>query len=1176
MKPTTPIAAAMRGPMAIFVASAMLAAQLPQLAYGRSVEVRSQGNDPKIQRWGNLPLSFEANRGQAESRYQFLARTNGLTLMTHPAGATLRVRRATIEMTLTGARAQAPAEGLSLLPGKSNYLVGTDASQYKTDIPNFARVRYRNVYPGVDVVYYGNHRNLEYDFVVNPGANPGDIRIAFTGVDNLDVDPAGDLVLHTASGELRQHKPVVYQEQAGERQEVQGKYVVKGKEVAFSVSAYDPSQSLVIDPVVAYSTYLGGAGDDQGAAVAVDPQGNAYMAGQSNLGGALNYAFVSKFNAAGTAILYTTVIGNGACDSTGHGIGVDSQGNAVVTGTYGYQDQWGYCNNRGVLVSKLNPAGNAFIYSQYFGSGDDAVGSAVAIDPQGNAYITGTTFGQLPATAGAFQTEGQGWDDAFVLKLNPAGNVLMATYLGGSWNEHGSGIAVDAAGKIYIGGSVSSGDFPITANAFQTTMANPSVVGFVTQLNAAGSLVLYSTYLGGMEGEGVDGIAIDANGNIYVTGATDSRDFPTTTNAYDRACGNDAYCNPTYVDFSWHYAEDAFVTKIDPRQAGAASIRYSSFLGGMNRDLGRAIAVDANGRVWVTGRTASIGDYPVVQPIQGSLSGDYDVFVAGFDMNQAGAASLLFSTFFGGTNYDEGQGMAVDQAGNIYVAGFTSSPNFPVHNAAQAGPTGGSDAFLFKIGTATVLTVNTLSVNPAAVTGGHPATGTVTLSAVAPAGAAVVTLSSNNASATVPVSVTVPAGATTANFTVNTTAVANAATVTLSATYGGVTRNSTLTVNPPVLTGISLNPVAVTGGASSTGTVTLSDAAPAGGMRVALATNSVAATAPSTVTVPAGAMTATFTVTTQAVTVVTPVTVSALLGAVIKPATLTVNPPAATGLASLSVNPVSVIGGVVSVGTVTLGAPAPAGGAVVTLSSDNAAATVPASIKVAAGATALSFKVTSHAVAVVRTVTISASYGGTTRTAVVTVTPAALSAVTVAPAALGGGAAATGTVTLTGIAPAAGIVVALSSNNAAAVVPASVTIAAGAKTANFALTTKLVAVATPVTISATFGGVTKSKAISVVPVTLSSATVSPVSVTGGTAATGTVKINGAAPSAGVTVTLASANPAVASVPASVVVPAGATTATFTVTTHTVIASTPVTLAATYKAVTKSPVLTVTP
>ena len=529
----------------------------------------------------------------------------------------------------------------------------------------------------------------------------------------------------------------------------------------------------------------------------------------------------------------------------------------------------------------------------------------------------------------------------------------------------------------------------------------------------------------------------------------------------------------------------------------------------------------------------------------------------------------------------------------VGTVSFTDSINYPVQaielgdangTGGEAGETTYFDDLIVEytnpifpvLPEASALTLSSVSLSPTTVTGGTSSTGTVTLSSAAPTGGAVVTLGSSSASATVPASVTVAAGATTATFTVTTTAVSSTTSVTISGAYNG-TQTATLTINPPAVTlsSVSLNPTTVTGGTSSTGTVTLSSAAPTGGAVVTLGSSSASATVPASVTVAAGATTATFTVTTTAVSSTTPATISGTYnGGTQQTATLTINPPT---LSSVSLSPSNPIGGASSTGTVTLSAAAPAGGVVVTLTSNNTStATVPASVTVAAGATTATFTITTTPVASNTTVSISATLNGTTKSANLTVREATPSSVSLSPSSVIGGTSSTGTVTLNGAALSGGTVVTLtSSNTSAATVPSSVTVAAGATTATFTITTTPVSANTKVTISAALNGTTKTASLTVDRPALTSLTLSPSSVTGGTSSTGTVTLSGPAPSAGTVVTL-SDNKAAATVPASVTVPAGTTTATFTVTTTAVTASISVTVSSKLNGTTETATLTVAP
>jgi hypothetical protein len=612
--------------------------------------------------YGKLPLHFEANQGQTHKDVRFLARGPGYGVYLTPGEAVLVLTRAdakreaqpqakpvALRISLVGAARKPRVSGLEELPGKANYFIGKDQSQWRTDVPTYARVHYREIYPGIDLVYYGNQRQLEYDFVVAPGADPSKIVLGFKGADKLEIDAEGNLVLHAAGNDIRQHKPVIYQEVDGIRREIDGGYVLKsGKRVGFQLAAYDTSRALVIDPVVlSYSTYLGGSGSESGFGIAVDADGNAYVTGYAGsiptTSGAFQPALRGSLNA---------------------------------------------------FVTKLNSAGSALVYSTFLGGSGTDGGAGIAVDTSGNAYITGgTSSTDFPTTAGAFQTACAlgafgSCQDAFVTKLNPNGSGLIySTYLGGSAYDYGSGIAVDSSESAYVAGNTNSANFPTTQNAFQTTFGGgptdpnfgPPPDAFVTKLNPAGSGLIYSTYLGGDDQDTGQGIAVDTSGIAYVAGYTRSIKFPTTFGAFQ----------PVFGGGLW----DAFVTKVD---STGSTLVYSTYLGGSGFDQAFAIAVDDRGHAYITGRTGSA--FPIVNAFQSSSGGGFDAFVTKLDLT---GSALVYSTYLGGSSGEEGEGIAVDLQGNAYVTGVTDSTNFPTTlGAFQPAHAGGNgqDAFVTKLG----------------------------------------------------------------------------------------------------------------------------------------------------------------------------------------------------------------------------------------------------------------------------------------------------------------------------------------------------------------------------------------------------------------------------------------------------------------------------------------------
>jgi hypothetical protein len=773
-----------------------------------------------------LPLRFEANAGQTDGRVKFMARAGGYMLFLTDTEAVMKSAGAVVRVSLAGASRAAQPEALDQLEGETNYFGGEDPAGWHTGIKSYASVRYAEVYPGMDLIYYGRGAQLEYDFRLKPGADPSRIALSFKGVKRLEVNGDGALVMHTAGGQLVQHKPYVYQEIAGVKQEVEGGYVIRGgNRVGFRVGQYDAALPLVIDPVLAYSTYLGGTGYDSGVAVAVDAQGNAYVAGNAfstnfpTTSGAYrttppdtNSSYVAKFNPAGNALVYSTFIQSAEITA----IAVDAGGNAYLTGDTGYlgfpitpgafqTPQWGF----ETFITKLNATGSELIYSSRFGGDFDDFGRDIAIDASGNAYITGWTVSRAQSrsfpTVNAFQPNyGGGNNDAFVTKMNATGTALVySTYLGGgailnNTDDWGDGIAVDAQGSAYVTGYTYSPDFPVTPGAFDTSWNG--LDAFVTKFSPDGSQLIYSTFLGGLSRDQGYAIAVDSSGNAFVAGATNSWDSPTTS--------TDEGFPTTPGVFQPTGSFEGFVTKLNATGTG---LIYSTYLGGgsddghSGEDRIWGIAIDGAGNAYVTGDTNS-ATFPVVnaiQPVEGG--GLKDAFVSKLN---AGGTALIYSTYLGGSSFDEGRGIAVDANGNAYAVGNTSSYNFPTTPGAfQSGNGGGlnssDDAYAVKISEGSVTppppsapALNTLTLNPSTVTGGKSVQGTVTLTGPAPTGGALVSLSSTNtAVATVPASVTVPAGATSASFNVTTSAVSSTNSLYINASYDRLLRSTMLIVN---------------------------------------------------------------------------------------------------------------------------------------------------------------------------------------------------------------------------------------------------------------------------------------------------------------------------------------------------------------------------------------------
>jgi hypothetical protein len=713
--------------------------------------------------YGQIPLSFEANRGQTDESVNFLARGEGYTLFLKPTEAvfvlarqsnkraqeeasrnahlndaheTLRAGRvdtpgtgssqpaAVLRMKLVGSDEGAGAVGLDELAGKVNYFVGNNSKRWLTETRTFGRVRYGGVYPGIDVVYYGNQRQLEYDFRIAPGIDARALKLEFEGADKVLVNAAGELLLTLGQSTIRQPKPVLYQEVAGGRRVVDGGYMVKADgRVGFTVGEYDAQRTLVIDPVLSYSTYLGGSDLEDGNDIAVDSAGNAYICGntastnfptanaiQGTFGGA-NFVgardgFVTKLNATGTALVYSTYLG-GSSDDRCNKISVDSSGNAYVggetnstnfptanafQGTYG----GGFSD---AFVTKINPAGSALVYSTYLGGTIFDAAHAITIDSTNNVYITGrTTSSNFPVVNPIQSTYSGGpGADAFVTKFNAAGSALVySTYLGGSGGNGftaGFSIKVDSTGNAYVTGQTRATNFP-TVNPIQGTFGGgtPDGDAFVSKLNAAGTALVYSTYLGGNDNDIGFKIALDSLGNAHVTGVTHSANFPTANALQSTLKG----------------ASDAFVTKLN---AAGTALTYSTYLGGTTDESGNGIALDSAGNTYVAGGTSST-DFPVVNPTQATSGGGVtEAFLT--KLNAAGSA-LTYSTYLGGSGNDTALALAVDSANSMYLTGRTASTNFPTLNPAQSTNGGGSqDAFVTKISDPPAPVTSTVQFEPA-------------------------------------------------------------------------------------------------------------------------------------------------------------------------------------------------------------------------------------------------------------------------------------------------------------------------------------------------------------------------------------------------------------------------------------------------------------------------------
>jgi hypothetical protein len=667
--------------------------------------IKSEGMDEAaksklVETYLHLPLHFIKNDGQVDERVKFYEKGVRHSTFFTEEGIyfSLFTGKDTVNVRLTPVNGKEHRQiiGENRLEGRVNYFIGNDREKWKTNISTYSAMRYVNIYENTDVRFYGSNGELEYDIVIRPGGDPSVVKFSFEGIDGLKVTEDGDLLIDVKGRNLIQKRPYIYQRMHGKRVEVAGGFRVYDKNTyGFQLASYNADHLVIIDPVLVYSTYLGGSGDEPGYTldIAVDGSGNAYFTGltesldfptqdpiQPNHGGGARDAFVTKINSSGDALVYSTYLGGSGSDS-GDAIAVDGSGNAYLTGyTYSAdfptQDpiQPNLAGSGDAFVTKINPSGDVLVYSTYLGGSGLDSGHGIGVDSSGNVYLTGETGSQNFPTQDPIQPNNGGSADAFVTKINPSGDALVySTYLGGSDMDFGSGLAVDGSGNAYLTGLTYSTDFPTQA-PIQPNLAGPRDA-FVTKINPSGDVLVYSTYLGGGDYDWGRGIAVDGSGNAYLTGSTSSTDFPTQDPIQPNLAG----------------PRDAFVTKINP--SGDVHV-YSTYLGGGDYDTGSGIAVDGSGNVYLTGSTSST-DFPTWNPIQPNNGGSADAFVT--KINPSGD-TLLYSTYLGGSDYDSGQGIAADGSGNVYLIGETRSQDFPTRDPIQPNHGGGEgDAFVTTI-----------------------------------------------------------------------------------------------------------------------------------------------------------------------------------------------------------------------------------------------------------------------------------------------------------------------------------------------------------------------------------------------------------------------------------------------------------------------------------------------
>jgi len=644
------------------------------------------------------PAYFEPNQGQADGSAAFVARGPGYTALLQQSGATAYYFSSgtqdapeTIRMELRGAKATVEAVGEQQLSSVTHYYFGHELQKWRPGIPHYRVVRARQVYPGIDMLWQSEETGLEYEFVVDAGANPRLIRLRFSGTRHIRIDQAGNLVAEAGGGRFCHRRPVAWQEISGRRVPVDARFRVESGTAGFRLGRYDRRQKLWIDPVLTYASYLGGAGYDAGYAIAVDGSGQMYIAGTTasasfssqNSGlRASRDAFVTKFGANG-AIVYTTILASSADDS-GQAIAVDSAGNVYVAGTTEGSDfpattgAWQSVSGGGEdgFAAKLDSYGN-LVYASYIGGAGNDAATGIATDRTGNAYISGyTSSAGFPTTPGAPQVNYRGGPyDAFLVKLNAAGSAaVFATLLGGSGNDQAQAVALDPAGNACIAGYTDSHDLAVQAPV-QASLGGEGDA-MIACLNAAGTAWMSVSYLGGSGVDQAYALAIDGAGNLYVAGTTFSEDFPTTPSAFQPSPAG---------------GYDAFVVKLGPC---GSSLVYATLLGGSGSDAATALAPGSTGDVWLGGYTASF-DFPVVGSWQSSNHGSFDGFIAHLSAN---GSILLAASYLGGAQQDQIWGIALSSTGMVLATGSTGSADFPVTpGAAEPGAAGGFDAFLAQI-----------------------------------------------------------------------------------------------------------------------------------------------------------------------------------------------------------------------------------------------------------------------------------------------------------------------------------------------------------------------------------------------------------------------------------------------------------------------------------------------
>jgi len=688
--------------------------------FGQILEAKT---NPKIDLdFGKIPLRFEANTGQVDSKAQFLSRGKGYKLflssnesvvilnrklnsnsiknVKSPDKASPEIEFASVHMKLLDSNPSAKFKGEKKSITKSNYFRGSDPSKWRQNNPNFGKVRYESVYPKIDLVYYGNNNKLEYDFIVNPGGDYNAIQMAFDGVNELLLDPNGNLILSTKTGNIIQNAPIIYQMVEGEKILVAGNYeLVNKNQVRFKVDKYNKAIPLIIDPILEFSTYLGGSGGDDSVSMTLDNDGNIYVTGQTNSsdfpiegayqntyqGGSFD-VFITKLNPDATEILYSTYLGGSVRDGGWQDLTVDDSGNIFIAGStdsnnFPLLDSL-FPKNGGLdaFLTKIDPTGSILLFSTLIGGSSDERIFDVILDSSNNVLIAGKTWSSNYPILNALQPNFGGVTEIFLSRFSlDDGEYTLdtSTYYGGNHEDRPKEMILDSQGYLYMTGDTGSTNFP-TVNGYQDSIGEGFVNGrdfFLLKLSPDLQSVSFATYLGGNQADMGESITLDEFNNIYVTGSTwGSSNLPIKDAFQDSFNGGN---------------NDCVLAKFDTD----GNLLFSSYFGGSASEECRSIRLDSVGQIYISGLTNS-SNIPMVDPIQDTVQ-SFDGFLVRFN---ADISEINFSTYIGGTGGDSIQATEFNSYQDLILFGNTNSSDFPVVSATQSTLAGNSETFIAKIG----------------------------------------------------------------------------------------------------------------------------------------------------------------------------------------------------------------------------------------------------------------------------------------------------------------------------------------------------------------------------------------------------------------------------------------------------------------------------------------------